>query len=116
MLNKHPDLNESYVEPMSFVYAPSNDVQIDAELKKRSDEIIMMFEEMHVGGNDTLSVRSGNIFDLDDDMAIISNNYDPKGLNDRFFFDKMNKIAELTALKPEEKFNYREYTDKILEA
>ena len=37
MLSKHPDLNESYVEPMSFIYAPTNDIRIDAELKKRSD-------------------------------------------------------------------------------
>lgn len=29
---------------MSFVYAPTNDMRVDAELKKKSDEIIMMME------------------------------------------------------------------------
>ena len=76
-----------------------------------------MMEEMHVGGADTLeSVKSGSMFDIDDDMAIISDNFDPKGLDERFFFDRKNKIAELTTLKPDEKFNYREYAEKILEA
>ena len=102
---------------MSFIYAPTNDMQVDAELKKRSDEIIMLMEELHVGGANTLeSVKSQDIFDLDDDMAIVSDHYDPKGVNDCFFFDRKNKIAELTTLKPDEKFNYRDYTDKIMEA
>ena len=71
----------------------------------------MMMEEMHFGGADTLeSVKSGSPFDIDDDMAIISDNFDPRGLDERFFFDRKNKIAELTTLKPDEKFNYREYT------
>lgn len=72
---------------------------------------------MHFGGIDTLeSVKSGSLFDMDDDMAIISDNFDPRGLDERFFFDRKNKIADLTTLKPHEKFNYRDYTDKILEA
>ena len=96
---------------MSFVYAPVNHMQIDAELKKRSDEIIMMMEEMHVGGADTLeSVNSGSLLDSDDDMAIISNNYDPRGQDKRFPFERKDKIAELTTLKPNEKFNYSQYT------
>jgi hypothetical protein len=67
-------------------------------------------------GNTLENVRNGDILDLDDDMAIISDHYDPKGLNDCFFFDRKNKIGELTTLKPDEKFNYTDYVDKILEA
>ena len=49
-------------------------------------------------------------------MAIVSDHYDPNGLNDHFFFDKKNRIGELTTLKPEEKFNYKDYVEKIMEA
>ncbi len=49
-------------------------------------------------------------------MAIISDNFDPKGLNDRLAFDRTNKIAELTTLKPYEKFDYHAYAERILEA
>ncbi len=49
-------------------------------------------------------------------MAIISDHFDHKGLNDRLAFDRKNKIAELTTLKPNEKFDYRAYAERILEA
>ena len=74
-------------------------------------------ECLHVGPGNTLeNFKNGDIFDLDDDMAIVSDHYDPKGLNDHFFFDKKNRIGELTTLKPEEKFNYKDYVEKIMEA
>lgn len=49
-------------------------------------------------------------------MAIISDHFDPKGINDRLAFDRKSRIAELTTLKPYEKFDYRAYAESILEA
>lgn len=47
-------------------------------------------------------------------MEIITDSYDPKGEDKMFFFEKKDKIAELTTLKPTEKFDYRSYVEKIL--
>jgi hypothetical protein len=85
-------------------------------LKKESNEIIMMMECMHVGGEESEKSQVGVAIDLDDDMAIISDHFDPKGINDRLAFDRKSRITELTTLKPHEKFNYRAYAESILEA
>ena len=52
----------------------------------------------------------------DDDMEIISHTFDPRGIKDRLFLEKKSKISKLTELKPEVKFNYSEYVEKIIEA
>lgn len=71
---------------------------------------------MGQGGNSLENVRNGDILNLDDDMAMISDNYDSRGLDNCFFFDRKDKIGELTTLKPDEKFDYKNYVEKILEA
>ncbi len=75
-------------------------------------------ETLHVGPEGTTldNPKSGDLFDLDDDMAIVSDMFDPKGVNDRLIFDKRNRISELTTLKPDEKFKYSDYVEKIMEA
>ena len=52
----------------------------------------------------------------EDDMEIISHTFDPRGIKDRLFLEKKSKISKLTELKPEVKFNYSEYVEKIIEA
>lgn len=54
--------------------------------------------------------------EYDDDMEIISHTFDPRGIKDRLFLEKKSKISKLTELKPEVKFNYSEYVEKIIEA
>lgn len=77
-----------------------------------------MFEFLSVTGQaKTLgNVQNVNALDLDDDMEIITQPFDPKGIRDSFYFERKTKIGELTQLKPEEKFNYRNYVEKILQA
>lgn len=60
--------------------------------------------------------RNRNIINLDDSMEVIADIYDPRGEDKLFFFEKKDKIAELTTLKPAEKFDYRSYVENILEA
>lgn len=52
----------------------------------------------------------------DDGMETITHTFDPKGQKDRLFFQKKSKISKLTEVKPEVKFNYSEYVEKIIEA
>lgn len=47
---------------------------------------------------------------------MITQTFDPKGIRDSFYFERKNKISQLTEIKPDEKFNYRSYVEKILEA
>jgi hypothetical protein len=96
---------------MSFVFNPLDDSKNEADLKKKSDEIIQMFEFLTVNGQaKTLeNVHDIDALDLDDDMEIITQPFDPKGVRDSFYFERKTKIGELTQLKPEEKFNYRNY-------
>lgn len=49
-------------------------------------------------------------------MEIITQTFDPKGVKDQLFFQRKNKISKLTELKPEMKFNYSDYVEKIIEA
>ena len=49
-------------------------------------------------------------------MALIGQSYDPNGRNDRLVFDRKNKISDLTQLKPDERWNYTDYAEKIIEA
>lgn len=85
-------------------------------LKKESNEIIMMMECMHVGGEESEKSQIGVAIDQDNEMSTILDHLDPKGIDDRLAFDRKSRIAELTTLKPNEKFNYREYAESILEA
>lgn len=87
---------------MSFVYTPHENMVLEVDLKKRSDDIIHMFEMMNVNGpGTTLDKMSDDIYDLDDDMDIITNPFDPKGVQDQFYFNRRSKISELTQLKPD---------------
>jgi hypothetical protein len=85
-------------------------------LKKESNEIIMMMECMHVGGEESEKSQIGVANEPDNDMAIFSERFDKNGINDRLAFERKSRIAELTTLKPNQKFDYRAYAESILEA
>lgn len=61
-----------------------------------------MMDTMSLNGQGVTLVRgtSSNPLSLDDSMEMIGQAYDPMGLNDRLYFNKQNKIYELTELKP----------------
>lgn len=40
------------------------------------------------------------------DMEMITQGYDPTGKSDKLIFKKKNKLAELTEVDPNKKFNY----------
>ena len=81
-----------------------------------------MFEMMTVncGGKTLENVRNMGINEEDEEddegMEVITQTFDPKGLKDCLFFERKNKISKLTELKPEVKFNYSDYVEKIIEA
>ena len=79
--------------------------------------IIGMFESMTISdpAHTLQKVQKSNDF-FDDDMEEITKPYDKNGVENVFYFDKKSKINDLTQLKPEEKFNYCDYVDKLLEA
>jgi hypothetical protein len=56
---------------------------------------------------------------LDEDesgLATYTKFYDSTGKTDKMIFNKRNKISMLTELKPNEKWSYADYTNRILEA
>lgn len=98
---------------MSFVYCPVENVQLEADLKKKSDEIVHMFEclSLNTQGRTLSSLREGLDVDADlEDMESITQTFDPQGVRDSFHFEKKSKISQLTELKLNVKFNYREYS------
>lgn len=46
------------------------------------------------------NVHNVDAIDLDDDMEVITQPFDPKGVRDSFYFERKTKIGELTQLKP----------------
>ena len=81
-----------------------------------------MFEMMTVncGGKTLENVKNMGINEEDEEddegMEVITQTFDPKGLKDCLFFERKNKISKLTELKPEVKFNYSDYVEKIIQA
>jgi hypothetical protein len=89
------DLNES--QEMSFVYNPMLNPHLELDLKKKSDMIIGMFESMTISDpmNGLNNVQK-SIDPFDDDMELITKPYDNKGVENAFYFEKRDKISELT--------------------
>lgn len=114
-LDATSDLNKT--QEMSFVYNPMLNPHLELDLKKKSDMIIGLFESMTISDPvNTLQNMQKSNDSFDDDMELITKPYDKNGNENAFYFDKKSKISELTQLKPEEKFNYSEYVEKMLEA